>query len=88
MPAKAGKPAQTRRGASRAANAHPPGTPAAAPAAAFVPSGVAPSPAAPRLREPAWARLRLAASVAAAAGLVAGEVLNELRRARRLPRRA
>ncbi|HSC23330.1 MAG TPA: YihY/virulence factor BrkB family protein [Casimicrobiaceae bacterium] len=92
MPAKAGKPAQAQQGAaSRAANARPAAM--AAPAAAFANQERAPDAAAaatglPRPREPAWGKLRLAASVAAAAGLVAGEVLNELRRARRSPRRA
>ncbi len=38
-------------------------------------------------REPAWARLRIAAGIAAALGLVAGEVLNELRRNGTLLRR-
>jgi membrane protein len=38
-------------------------------------------------REPAWAKLRIAAGIAAAVGLVAGEVLNELRRNRTLLRR-
>ena len=45
----------------------------------------APMPARPR--EPAWAQLRVAAGLAAAAGFVAGEILNELRRSRALPRR-
>ncbi len=38
-------------------------------------------------RQPAWANLRIAAGIAAAVGLVAGEVLNELRRNRTLLRR-
>jgi hypothetical protein len=38
-------------------------------------------------RGPAWAKLRIAAGIAAAMGLVAGEVLNELRRNGTLLRR-
>jgi hypothetical protein len=39
-------------------------------------------------RKTEWATLRMAAGVAAAVGLVAGEVLNELRRHRVLGRRS
>ena len=47
------------------------------------------SPAPDRSPKPAYARLRIAAGVAAAIGLVAGEVLNEFRRDRsRLARRS
>jgi membrane protein len=43
------------------------------------PAGAA-APAMARAREPAFARLRLATGVAAAVGLLAGELMNELRR--------
>jgi hypothetical protein len=43
-------------------------------------------PARAAARRPAWAKLRIAAGVAAAIGLVAGEILNEFRRRPRLAR--
>ena len=81
MPENAGKPTQTMQGDATPPPGERPRKPDVSPTPATSPSPVA-------SREPAWARLRLAAGIAAAVGLVAGEVLNELRRLRRLPRRA
>src|SRR5690348_3036193 len=81
MPATAGKPTQVTQGAATPSTARPPREPDAS----LVPP-TSPPPVTPR--GPAWTRLRLAAGVAAAVGLVAGEVLNEVRRLRRFPRRA
>jgi membrane protein len=84
-PARSGKPQASRRGA-----AEPP-SPAPTPAPVARPSGARPAPAdvagpyVPIDRPmPAFAKLRLAAGVAATVGLIAGEVLNELRRRGRL----
>lgn len=81
MPEKVDKPTQSTQGDATPPSSDRPHKP-----------DVSPTPPTPPLpaasREPAWARLRLAAGIAAAVGLVAGELLNELRRLRRLPRRA
>jgi membrane protein len=78
-PVKAGKPAQSKQGAAvQAAREQP---------VRDKREGRAPAPAPVGSREPAWATLRLVAGVAAAVGLVAGEILNELRRDRAFSRR-
>ena len=89
MPEKSGKPTQATQGEATSST----GGPSSAGESPRKPDVSAPPPMSPsRLptptHGPAWSRLRLAAGVAAAVGLVAGEVLNELRRLRRLPRRA
>ena len=67
----------SKQAAATSESSSPSAPPAAEPSRA--PYGV-PAPAMARAREPALARLRLATGIAAALGLLAGELANELRR--------
>ena len=79
-----GKPSQQSHGAASAEQPAPAGE-RAAPAPA--PQPLALASAGKDRRAPVLANLRIAAGIAAATGFVAGEILNELRRERALPRR-
>jgi membrane protein len=83
-PAQEGKPGQPSHGAGSGEPPAPAREPAA-PAAAAQPLPLA--SAGKDRRAPVLAKLRIAAGIAAATGFVAGELLNELRRERALPRR-
>ena len=79
-----GQPSQQSHGAASAEQPAPAGE-RAAPAPA--PQPLALASAGKDRRAPVLANLRIAAGIAAATGFVAGEILNELRRERALPRR-
>jgi membrane protein len=83
-PATEGKPGQRNQGAAPGEQRAPAREPAA-PARAAHPLPLA--SAGKDRQAPVLAKLRIAAGIAAATGFVAGEVLNELRRERALPRR-
>jgi hypothetical protein len=79
MPARAGKPVQASQDAP-ATQARPEPRPESR-----EPGTLPVATAAPQ--DPAWTKLRIAAGLAAAAGLIAGEILNEWRRERPRARR-
>ena len=89
-PVKTGKPMQAEQGTRarpQESGPAPRGSEAPGPAALASRESDVPDTAAHATPEPAWARLRLAAGLAAAVGLLAGEVLNEMRRGRPTRRR-